>query len=122
MKTHEARGLHLLAECEECASLPDLAELEPLLRSAATAGGATVVGVLTHQFGQQDGVAGVALLAESHLSIHTWPEFRYAAVDVFLCGAACDPAAALQVLTRSLRAGRVQSRLIVRERGRQPAV
>jgi S-adenosylmethionine decarboxylase len=120
MIPHEARGLHLLAECEDCATLPGAAELEPLLRAAAAGGGGRVVGVLVHQFGDCGGVAGVALLAESHISIHTWPEFRYAAVDVFLCGAAANPDAALRVLAAGLGAGRVASRTLLRERGAPP--
>jgi len=50
-----------------------------------------------HNFGEGSGVTGVVLLAESHISIHTWPELKYAAVDIFMCGA-CDPQRAIPVL------------------------
>ena len=61
-----------------------------------------------------ESVTGVALLAESHMSIHTWPEHGYAAVDIFLCGARHDPAAALHVLCRYLSPARISQNLVRR--------
>jgi S-adenosylmethionine decarboxylase len=92
-----APGLHLLVDFWECRGLRDAEGIERVLREAATACGATVLNVMLHTFGEGGGITGVALLAESHISIHTWPETRYAAIDLFMCGC-CDPRAALPVL------------------------
>lgn len=92
-----APGLHLLVDFWECRGLRDAEGIERVLRAAAAACGATVLGVMLHNFGEGGGITGVALLAESHISIHTWPETGYAALDVFMCGR-CDPRAALPVL------------------------
>jgi S-adenosylmethionine decarboxylase len=114
MNHHEARGVHLLADLDQCAVQPDAGALALLLREAARAGGASVVGVHTHEFGPDGGVAGVALLAESHISVHTWPEYSYAAVDVFMCGEDAHPQAALDVLISGLAAGKISIQSILR--------
>jgi len=92
-----APGLHLLVDFWECRGLRDAEGIERVLREAAVACGATVLGVMLHNFGESGGITGVALLAESHISIHTWPETGYAALDLFMCGS-CDPRGALPVL------------------------
>lgn len=99
-----AQGRHLLVEYMGCPAdlLDDAAGLEALLREAATAAGATVLHALLHRFRPQ-GVSGVLLIEESHLSIHTWPEQGYAAVDFYTCGP-CEPLRAHEVLERGLRA------------------
>jgi len=68
------------------AKLVDEAELNEVMLNAASAAGATVLKVCTHKFDGAGGVTGIALLGESHISFHTWPEKRSAAVDVFTCG------------------------------------
>jgi S-adenosylmethionine decarboxylase len=100
-------GVHLLVEYRECARavLDDPATLERVLREAAVAIGAKVVTAAFHQFAPH-GVTGFVLLEESHLSIHTWPERAYAAVDLFSCGAS-EPERAVEVLRAALGAGRV---------------
>ncbi|MDO4641310.1 MAG: adenosylmethionine decarboxylase [Neisseria sp.] len=80
-----SHGLLDLYGCE-AALLRDDACLKNLLQQAAAAGGATILGGHFHRFGGEGGVTGVLLLAESHISIHTWPEHRFAAIDIFLCG------------------------------------
>jgi S-adenosylmethionine decarboxylase len=70
---------------------------EDLLTKAALAAGAKILGANFHHFGDGCGVTGVLLLAESHISVHTWPENKYAALDIFLCGN-CDPEAAMQYI------------------------
>ena len=92
-----APGLHLLVDFWECRGLLDAEGIERTLREAASACGATVLNVMLHNFGDGGGITGVALLAESHISIHTWPETGYAALDLFMCGR-CDPRGALPML------------------------
>ena len=90
-------GRHLLIECFGALADQDAERLEALLKRAAVAGGATVLSCHMHGFGSGKGFTGVALLAESHITVHTWPERRYAAFDVFMCGD-CDPDRAAAVI------------------------
>ena len=107
--SHLPLGIHLLADLSgiapEC--LRDCAALERLLRAAATTAGAQVLHSHFHSFGAGQGVTGVVLLAESHISIHTWPECSFAAVDIFMCGAA-QPQLALDVIKDALQAAHCQ--------------
>ncbi|MEQ1510555.1 MAG: adenosylmethionine decarboxylase [Sphingopyxis sp.] len=94
--TPNYQGHHLLADFHGCnRGLDDLALVELALRDAVHAAGASLIDLRLHHFGAGQGVTGVALLAESHISIHTWPEHGYAALDFFLCGARNDIEAAL---------------------------
>jgi S-adenosylmethionine decarboxylase len=95
-------GAHWLIEFHGATGLDDLTLITHLLSEAATASGARVLRVDTHHFGERSGIAGIALLAESHISIHTWPELSYAAIDVFLCGRDNRPEAAVDVLRNAL--------------------
>lgn len=83
-----APGRHGLLDLYCCDEniLRDAARLQTILEQAAAAARATVLYRRFHTFGGAGGVTGVLLLAESHISIHTWPEHRYAAADIFLCG------------------------------------
>lgn len=92
-------GTHLLVEFWGAQNLTDPAFVEAALISAARAAGAKVLHAHVHHFGPSLGVTGVAVLAESHISIHTWPEHGFAALDVFMCGE-CDPHLCLPVLDR----------------------
>ena len=114
-------GRHLLADLFGCAGLDDAALIERALRDAAAAAGATLLDVRLHAFGPGAGVTGVALLAESHISIHSWPERGYAAIDIFLCGRRHDPAAALAVLVDRLGAARVEQQTVARGYAAAPA-
>ena len=80
-------GKHCILELYDCdpSRLDDEAFIRTTITSAAKGAGATLLNLITHQF-QPQGVTGLALLAESHISIHTWPESGYAAIDVFTCG------------------------------------
>ncbi len=100
-------GSHLLIDLWEAERLDDLEHIEASLRDAVEAVGATILRVDLHHFTENDGVSGVVVLAESHMSIHTWPEIGYAALDVFVCGD-CDPFKALPVLKAAFRPGRIQ--------------
>jgi S-adenosylmethionine decarboxylase len=100
---HQARGIHSLVDLfgVEPARLADCEGLESILREVAQAAGARVLFARFHSFGNGLGVTGVVLLAESHISIHTWPEAGFAAADIFLCGQA-DPERALCALIHAL--------------------
>lgn len=84
---HEVLGLHLLLELYDCPAerLNDPAAVESAVRGAAADAGATIVQSAFHHFSPQ-GVSGVLIIAESHITMHTWPEKGYAAVDLFTCG------------------------------------
>lgn len=93
---HRLPAQHVLAEIHGSDHLSDAPFLEDILRRAAVAAGATVLGGHFHPF-SGGGVTGVLLLAESHISIHTWPEHAYAAIDVFMCGNTSPRQAAEQI-------------------------
>ena len=103
----DAVGKHCILELYDCQSsrLDDEAFLRDTITTAAKRAGATLLNLITHRFEPQ-GVTGLALLAESHISIHTWPESGYAAVDVFTCGDHTMPEKACQVLVEELGAVR----------------
>jgi len=100
-----ALGRHLLLELKMCNKevLDDLDFIKDCLNEAAIQSGATVVGESFYHFSPY-GVSGVVNIAESHIAIHTWPEYGYAAVDVFTCGDDVDPGKAARVITERLEA------------------
>jgi S-adenosylmethionine decarboxylase len=100
-----ALGRHLLIDLQDCnkEALNDLSFLRDAMVSAAIDCGAVVLGESFHRFSPQ-GVSGVVVIAESHLSIHTWPEYGYAAVDIFTCGTTVNPEKAAEVLIEKLGA------------------
>jgi S-adenosylmethionine decarboxylase proenzyme len=104
----KAEGQHLLVEYFACARtvLNDIERVQDLMIAAAQAAGATVVADVFHPFSPQ-GVSGVVVIEESHLSIHTWPEHGYAAVDFFTCGE-CEPMLAHELLRNGLQAERCE--------------
>jgi len=99
-------GRHLLLDLWDAHNLDDRALIETALREAVDACGATLLHIHLHEFTPNGGISGVAVLAESHISVHTWPERGFAAFDVFMCGA-CRPYAAVAVLERHFRPGAV---------------
>ena len=100
----DALARHVLLELNECnrERLSDAAFLRESLLAAARAAGATIVSDTFHVFPPYDGVSGVVIVLESHLSIHTWPEHGYAAVDIFTCGTTVQPQKAVDLLVREL--------------------
>ena len=107
-------GRHLIADLHGCSGLDDSALIERVLTEAAAAAGATVLELRLHGFGGGNGVTGVALLAESHISIHTWPEHGYAAVDIFICGIRHRLDEALRIISEGLRAASVVEKMVER--------
>lgn len=97
MTTAFAPGLHLLLDFWGASHLDDITHIKLALEKAAAACNATVLAIHLHSFGDNAGVTGVAILAESHISIHSWPEIGYVALDVFMCGNS-NPHLAIPVL------------------------
>jgi S-adenosylmethionine decarboxylase len=112
-------GRHLIADLHGCSGLDDSALIERILTEAAAAAGATLLEIRLHAFGAGNGVTGMALLAESHISIHTWPEHGYAAVDIFICGIRHRLEEALRTISLGLQATSVVERIV--ERGYRAA-
>lgn len=99
-------GRHILVEFYNCdpAALDDLSLVETSMKDAAIVAGSTIVDSVFRRFAPH-GISGVVVIAESHLAIHTWPEYGYAAVDLFTCGENVDPWAAHDHLTEVFGAG-----------------
>lgn len=100
---HATPGRHVLADFRgvPATRLTDAAALEAQLIAAAQAAGAHVLSAHFHHFGEGAGVTGVVMLSESHISIHSWPEHQFAALDIFMCGTA-QPELALAWLQDAL--------------------
>ncbi len=82
----QCAGTHLIIDLIGAVGLDDIRRIEAALRRCVEVAGATLLHIHLHHFTPNAGVSGVAVLAESHISIHTWPERNYAALDVFMCG------------------------------------
>jgi S-adenosylmethionine decarboxylase len=110
-----ANGRHILADFHgvPVALLKNVNALEQCIRQAAACSAATVLSCHFHRFGDGQGVTGVAILAESHISIHTWPELEFAALDVYMCGT-LDPNLAAAYLLRELKPREHQIKCIER--------
>ncbi len=99
-------GTHLILDLWEAERLDDAAYMEEVLRRCVEAAGATLLHIHLHRFSPNGGISGVAVLAESHISVHTWPERSYAAFDVFMCGAA-RPHETIRLLRQAFRPRRM---------------
>ncbi len=111
-------GTHLLLDMWGAGHLDDPKQLGRAMKAAAQAAEATVLHLHLHHFSPRGGVSGVAVLAESHISVHTWPEHAFAAFDIFMCGDA-EPMLAAQALQAALRPSRIE--LTEQRRGVLPA-
>ncbi len=113
--TSRALGFQLLVEFFDCDRnlLNDVGRIEAILHEVVAAAGAGVVKTVIHQFSPQ-GISGVVLISESHVTIHTWPENGYAAVDVFTCGDRQVAEKIRDLLEDRLVAGGVRVRAIER--------
>jgi S-adenosylmethionine decarboxylase len=101
MENSYTPGTHLLVDLYQANHLSDKGVIEKALLEAADACNAKVLQKHFHSFGGEQGITGMLLLAESHISIHTWPESHFAAVDIFMCGN-CDPALAIAPIKKYL--------------------
>jgi len=99
-------GAHLIVDLYDAERLDDVDHIETTLRRCVEAAGATLLHIHLHHFEPNGGVSGVAVLAESHISIHSWPERGYAALDVFMCGSA-EPDKCIPVLRQAFNPGRL---------------
>ncbi|ABC98790.1 spermidine synthase [Synechococcus sp. 63AY4M2] len=108
-------GIHCILELYDCPAklLDDVSLVQQALREAARRSNSTLLGELCHPFEPQ-GITALALLGESHISIHTWPEAGYAAVDVFTCGRHTRPEAACEYLIQVFQARRYSLRKLPR--------
>jgi S-adenosylmethionine decarboxylase len=113
--TTEASGLgtHLIVDLHHASRLDDLEHVEGVLRKCVQSVAATLLQLHVHRFPTNAGVSAVAVLAESHMSLHTWPEKAFAAFDAFTCGMS-DPALCLPVLSNGFKPGFVNYSRIAR--------
>jgi S-adenosylmethionine decarboxylase len=109
-------GAHLIIDLYEAERLDDLDHIEAALRRCVDEAQATLLHIHLHHFEPNGGVSGVAVLAESHISIHTWPENGYAALDVFMCGNA-NPDACVPVLREAFRPKNIAVSELLRGQG-----
>lgn len=103
----EFAGMHLLLDLWDADHLDDMQRMENALREIVKVCGATLLHIHLHHFTPSGGISGVAVLAESHISVHTWPERNYAAFDVFMCGDA-EPENAVAILKRAFFPKRIE--------------
>ncbi len=108
-------GTQILLDLENCNSdiLDDIGLIKNILKEAASLSGATIIGETFHKF-QPVGVTGVVSIAESHICIHTWPEYSYASVDIFSCGDDFNLETASQIIGQRLESTDSFSRVIER--------
>ena len=108
-------GTQILLDLENCNSdlLDDIDFIKDILKKAATLAGATIIGETFHKF-QPIGVTGVVSIAESHICIHTWPEYSYASVDIFSCGDDFNLEIASRIIEEGLESSDSFSRVLER--------
>ncbi|MDW8034318.1 MAG: adenosylmethionine decarboxylase [Nitrososphaerota archaeon] len=108
-------GSQIIAELYHCDRnlLDDLDYIRNIMLNAANEANVTIIGSKFHKFSPQ-GVSGVVVIAESHISIHTWPEYGYAALDIFTCGNRSMPRLALKYLAKALRAKKIMFKEVKR--------
>lgn len=116
-------GTHCILELYGCPAtvLNDASKIQRSLREASRVADSTLLGEIHHAF-QPHGVTALALLAESHISVHTWPETGYAAVDVFTCGAHTMPEKACVYLVEALQASNYTLQTVARRPPARPLV
>ena len=110
-----ALGRHILAEYYGCDLdiLNDLELLENYMREAVIESGATIIDSIFHQFNPH-GISGVIVIAESHMALHTWPEYGYAAIDFFTCGDRVNPFKAFDYMNKRMKPKKCSSKELMR--------
>jgi S-adenosylmethionine decarboxylase len=108
-------GSHFIIDLWGATELDNLPLMESTLRRAVDRCGATLLHIHLHHFSPNGGISGVAVLAESHISVHTWPEHGYAAFDVFMCGNT-NPVKSLPVFEQAFRPARSDIQELMRGR------
>ena len=118
-QTHEMTfaGTHLLIDLWQGHGLDEMERVENALRDSADISHATLIQTHLHRFTPSGGISGIAILAESHISIHTWPERGYAAVDIFMCGDT-QPELAMPILEEAFLTSQIEVKTI--QRGQLP--
>ena len=106
-------GIHLLIELWQGCHFTDEKRIRSILIKMIDACGATMLNINLHAFSPNGGITGVAILKESHISIHTWPEYEYAAIDIFVCGTN-NPRLVLPVVEAEFQPGKIEVREIKR--------
>jgi len=100
-------GIHLIIELWNPKNTTSLSKVESIFREAVKACDATLLNVELHEFSPYGGVSGVGILKESHISIHSWPEYNYAALDIFVCGTV-NPYKAIPVIKKGFETSQIQ--------------
>ncbi len=106
-------GTHMIIDLWGAVHLDEIARIEAALRECVEKARATLLHIHLHHFSPNGGVSGVAVLAESHISVHTWPEREYAAFDIFMCGDS-QPEEAIAVLQRAFYPKKIQINEVLR--------
>lgn len=111
----ETKGKHIIVELSNCNVniINNLEEVKKILVQASLVANAEIKELAFHRFSPQ-GVSGVVVIAESHISVHTWPEFGYAALDIYTCGDKTDPLKACNYIAEIFEAENIYSTVIVR--------
>lgn len=114
-KPEKELGKHYIVEYMDCdsAKLSHVAHVEQAFLDAAEKSNATIINHTFHQF-QPQGVSGIVLIAESHFSIHTWPEHGYASVDIFTCGEEMNPDIAVHTLKKHIDSKKMKVYIVER--------
>ena len=100
-------GTHLIIELWQGRDFSSLPKIKKILKNSVKACGATLLKMHLHKFSSSGGISGVAVIQESHISIHTWPEYKYAAIDIFVCGEV-NPYEAVPVIKAGFRPKNIQ--------------
>ncbi|MCD6539176.1 MAG: adenosylmethionine decarboxylase [Candidatus Omnitrophica bacterium] len=100
-------GIHLIIEIWGGCHLTSLSKIKKILAKAAKVCQATLLKIDLHKFSPNGGVSGIAIIQESHISIHTWPEYKYAALDIFVCGT-INPYKAIDVIKKEFKPKKLQ--------------